>query len=85
MVSQASATHATARENTSDVISIDANHSNIVKFESSSCSNYVNVSAKIISLVETATSVISKRFDSPKECIVICPLVCMGNPSLTNQ
>lgn len=63
MVSRDSAIDATPRENPNDTFSTDANHSNIVKFGSSTCQDYLNVSARIVGLVENAPSVISKRFE----------------------
>lgn len=84
MVSRDSAVHATPRENTNDVISIDANHSTIVKFESNACQPYLTLSAKIVNLVETAASVTGRRFVCPNKGLTIRPSYRVRNHSLTN-
>lgn len=54
MVSRDSATHATPKENPHDIFSIDANHSEIVKFDNKTCQEYLNVRSRIINLVQDA-------------------------------
>lgn len=61
MVSMESATAATPVANQDDIFSIDQNHSNIVKFKNSTCPDYTNVRSRLISLVQHAPAVISKR------------------------
>lgn len=61
MVSMESATAATPVANQDDIFSIDQNHSNIVKFKNSTCADYTNVRSRLISLVQYAPAVISKR------------------------
>lgn len=84
MVSRESAIDATPREHTNDVFSIDANHSNIVKFESNTCQPYLSVSAKIIGLVETAASIVGERFESPNKSRTVRSSFLIGNLRLTN-
>lgn len=54
MVNRDSAIHATPKENPTDIFSIDANHSEIVKFDNKTCQEYLNVRARIINLVQDA-------------------------------
>lgn len=72
MVSRDSATGATPEENQDDIFSIDANHSDIVKFKNNACPDYLNVRSRIIGLVQNAPGVISKRFEDLREglCII---------------
>lgn len=67
MVSMESATAATPIANQDDIFSIDQNHSNIVKFKNSTCPDYTNVRSRLISLVQDAPAVISKRLMDRKE------------------
>lgn len=61
MVSRDSATHATT-DNQDDIFSIDLNHSEMVKFESSACQHYRNVSSRVVELMQNAGDVIRRRF-----------------------
>lgn len=63
MVSRDSAVHATPEDMKDDIFSIDADHSNMVKFESKSCQNYINVRTRIIEFAWKAQSVIRQRYD----------------------
>lgn len=69
MVSRASAISATPKGKVDDIFSIDANHSDIVKFITNTSQSYLNVRTRIMSLVDAAPAVISKRLlhlmDSP--------------------
>lgn len=67
MVSMESATAATPVANQDDIFSIDQNHSNIVKFKNSTCPDYTNVRSRLISLVQHAPAVISKRLMDRRE------------------
>lgn len=61
MVSRDSAIDATPEGDQNDIFSIDANHSNIVKFKHNACPDYLNVRSRILTLVQNAPAVISKR------------------------
>lgn len=61
MVDRESATHATPKEQQGDIFSIDADNSNIVKFDNNSCEEYLNVRSKLLYLVGKAQAVISQR------------------------
>lgn len=61
MVSRKSATHA-APVNQDDIFSIDLNHSEMVKFKSSACQHYRNVSSRVVQLMQNAEDVIMSRF-----------------------
>lgn len=61
MVSRESATHAT-QDNQDDIFSIDLNHSEMVKFNSSACQHYRNVSSRVVQLMQYADDVIMRRF-----------------------
>lgn len=60
MVPQSSAIHATTNERSHDQVSIDADHSDIVKFHSSQ-PEYRIVASRIEKLVGQAQAVISRR------------------------
>lgn len=61
MVDRESATHATREGQQGDIFLIDADHSNIVKFDDTSCEEYLNVRSKLLDLVGKAQAVISQR------------------------
>lgn len=61
MVNRESAIHATPDGRQDDIFSIDADHSNIVKFDNNSCQDYINVRSKLVILVGEAQAVISQR------------------------
>lgn len=61
MVSRDSAIDATPEGDQYDIFSIDANHSNIVKFKHNACPDYLKVRFRIITLVRDAPVVISER------------------------
>lgn len=61
MVTRESASYP-APEDQDDIFSIDANHSEIVKFANSACPDYNNVRSRIIRLALAAQPVISNRF-----------------------
>lgn len=63
MVDRESAIWATPEENQDDIFSIDANHSEIVKFTNNISADYLIVRDKIMALVKEAPGVISKRFE----------------------
>lgn len=63
MVDRESAIWATPKENQDDIFSIDADHSEIVKFTNNTCPDYLNVRSRIMTLVNEAPSVIRKRFE----------------------
>lgn len=69
MVSRASAISATPKGKVDDIFSIDANHSDIVKFITNTSQSYLNVRTRIMSLVDEAPAVVSNRLrhlrDSP--------------------
>lgn len=67
MVSQESAIYATPKENRDDIFSIDSNHSEMVKFDHNACQDYLNISSRIIALVESAQVVVDKRFKRLRE------------------
>lgn len=54
MVTIDSAVYATPQGNWNDIFSIDANHSDIVKFPNDSCQDYINIRTRIVSLVRDA-------------------------------
>lgn len=56
-----SATYATP-DSPDDVFSIDLNHSEMVKFDSSACQHYHKVSARVVRLMQDAEEVIKRRF-----------------------
>ncbi|VUC26118.1 unnamed protein product, partial [Clonostachys rosea] len=62
MVEQASATHAGPSEMTYDQISIDADHSGIVKFEDQSNPDYVIIASRLTQLVEKGPIIVKARF-----------------------
>lgn len=61
MVDRESAIHATPKARKGDIFSIDADHSNIVKFDNKSCQEYLNVRSKLLDLVKEARAVIGQR------------------------
>lgn len=67
MVSRASAVSATPRGHVDDIFSIDANHSDIVKFKTNTSQSYLNIRARIMTLAQEAPAVISKRVDDLTE------------------
>lgn len=66
MVTRDSAIHPKP-DDLDDIFSIDANHSEIVKFPNSACQDYNNIRARIISLVGDAQAIIRKRFEREQE------------------
>lgn len=69
MVSRESAIHATPKGCLGDIFSIDADHSNIVKFDNKSCQEYINVRSKLLDLVHRAQGVISQRCNEGRTVI----------------
>ncbi|KAL0632798.1 hypothetical protein Q9L58_008314 [Maublancomyces gigas] len=67
MVSRNSAISATPEGNAVDIFSIDANHSDIVKFKTNTSQSYLNVRTRIMALASEAPAVISKRFEELSE------------------
>lgn len=67
MVKPDSAIYATPKENEDDIFSIDSNHSEIVKFDHNACQDYLNVRSRIITLVQNAQEVITRRFKRQEE------------------
>lgn len=63
MVSRNSAISATPEGNAVDIFSIDANHSDIVKFDTNTSQSYLNVQTRIMELASEAPAVISNRFE----------------------
>lgn len=65
MVSRASAVFATLEQhrvvNQDDIFSIDANHSEMVKFNNNTCQEYLSVRLRIKELTQKAHAVIHKR------------------------
>lgn len=70
MVDRKSATYATPEECQGDIFSIDADHSNIVKFDNNSCQEYLNVRSKLLDLVGRAQAVISQRCSEGRTSIL---------------
>lgn len=66
MVTRDSAIHPKPEEQ-DDIFSIDANHSEIVKFANSACPDYNNVRSRIIRLVEDGQVIIKKRYECQLE------------------
>ena len=64
MVKRSSAINFAPNEKLYDQLSIEANHSDIVKFSDLSDTAYSTVEARINVLVETAPAVIKRRFAS---------------------
>lgn len=62
MVGHTSATHAGHHEKTFDQISIDANHSDLVKFDDPSQPDYVIIAERISRLVDIGPTVVKARF-----------------------
>lgn len=61
MVPQTSAIHVGENEKSYDQLSIDANHSDLVKFSDPSNPDYVIIKSRIKQLVDDAPRVIKKR------------------------
>ena len=61
MVPQGSATHAGKNEKTYDQLSIDADHSTIVKFSDPYDQDYTNMQSRLQKLVTNAPNVIQGR------------------------
>lgn len=57
MVSRDSAIHATPKESQADAFPIDANHSDIAKFDDQTYQDYLNVASRIMILVRNADAV----------------------------
>lgn len=70
MVTKESASYP-APEDEDDIFSIDANHSEIVKFGNSASSDYNNVRSRIIRLALDGQAVVSNRFDYKPESELI--------------
>lgn len=66
MVTRDSAIHPTP-ESQEDILSIDANHSEIVKFGNKACPDYNNIRSRIIRLVQAGQTIIKKRFERQPE------------------
>lgn len=79
MVSRDSAVAATPKGNQGDIFSIDANHSNIVKFENNACPDYLNVRSRIITSVRDAPAVVAKRLRNQVESKEL-PASAKGSP-----
>lgn len=79
MVSRDSAVAATPKGNQGDIFSIDANHSNIVKFENNACPDYLNVRSRIITSVRDAPAVVAKRLKNQVESKEL-PASTKGSP-----
>lgn len=66
MVSEASAIFATPEQhrvvNQDDIFSIDANHSDMVKFDNNTCQEYLSVRSRIKELTQKAETIIHKRY-----------------------
>lgn len=62
MVTRDSAIHPTP-ENQEDILSIDADHSEIVKFGNKACPDYNNIRSRVIRLVQNGQTIIKKRFE----------------------
>lgn len=62
MVTRESATHSMASKNMCHEISLAADHSTIVKFDSRSDQNYYNIRKHILRLTNDAPGVIRARF-----------------------
>ena len=67
MVRHTSAIHAGKNEKIYDQLSIDADHSNIVKFSDPSSPDYIIIESRIKELVADAPRVIKKRFESHRK------------------
>lgn len=61
LVEHTSATHAGPNEKNHDQLSIDADHSDIVKFDDESNHNYVVVAERICNLVSLGPTVLAER------------------------
>lgn len=68
MVPEASATYAGPTEKTYNQFSIDADHSNIVKFSDCANQDYLNIRQRILGFVEEAPGVIKKRLATSIQC-----------------
>lgn len=62
MVPKASATYSGPTEKKYDQLSIEANHSDMVKFSSTDNQDFIVVRRRIVDLVKKAPEIISKRF-----------------------
>lgn len=62
MVPETSATYSGPTEKRYDQLSIDSDHSNIVKFSDRSNTDFLAVRQRILGFVEEAPAVIEKRF-----------------------
>jgi hypothetical protein len=63
MVGHTSATNTNQNEKIYDRLSIDADHSELVKFSDISNPDYSIIQSRIINLVDNAPGVIKERFD----------------------
>lgn len=81
MVTRESAIHATPVARQDDVFSVDADHSNIAKFDNKSCQDYIYVRTKLVKLVGEAEAIISKRSAEGKTStlIVVAKILNLGD------
>lgn len=63
MVEHTSATNAHQNEKTYNRLSINSNHSEMVKFSDISNPDYLNIQSRLVDLVNGAPSAIKERFD----------------------